>query len=576
MPQVVFQQYRRGKALWISCTGLRRVMETRDVRAVPAMLEQLGQEAAAGRIAAGFICYEAAPAMDDALAAHRPDWLPLLWFGIFDAATTTSQPPADDAQPPPIGPWQPGISREQYVRSVGRIKQYIAAGDTYQVNYTFPLRARIEGPAWPLFLRMCRAQQAEYCAYIETDEFAICSASPELFFQLDGRRIIARPMKGTSRRGRSAQEDLALRLALRNCQKNRAENAMIVDMMRNDLGRIAARRSVQVLSAFDVEIYPTVLQMTSTVAAETDASLVEIFRALFPPASITGAPKVRTTQIIHQLEPFARGVYTGCIGWLGPGRQARFNVAIRTLAIDKRSSTGVYGVGSGIVWDSQAEGEYEECLAKAQVLSADCPSFQLLETMLYDGREVFLLEEHLQRLAQSAEYFGFDFDREAVCTRLRAAMGDFGETQQRVRLLLSQDGQITLEAAPLEPDGYRGPLRLRLAAKPVDTENVFLYHKTTRREVYESAKADGDCDDVILWNQRGEATETTIANLVVELDGQLVTPPVRCGLLPGVFRRHLLETGQIAERVVPVEDLRRATRLLAVNSVRRWMPAVLL
>lgn len=576
MPQVVFQEYRRGEPpLWTSCTGLRRVIETRDLQAVPATLEQVWHEASTGLVVAGFVCYEAAPAMDEALAAHPPDWLPLVWFGVFDSCVESSQPPADDGLPPHIGPWQPAVGREQYLGSVQQIKQYIAAGDTYQVNYTFPLRAEIIGKPWPLFLRMCRAQQARYCAYIETDEFALCSASPELFFQLDDRRIISRPMKGTSRRGRSSEEDRALRIALQNCRKNRAENAMIVDMVRNDLGRIAARRSVQVCSAFDVELYPTVLQMTSTVAAQTEASLLDIFRALFPPASVTGAPKVRTTQIIRQLEPFPRGVYTGCIGRVGPGRQARFSVAIRTLAIDKPRSVGVYGVGSGIVWDSRPEDEYQECLAKAKVLSADCPNFQLLETMLYDGREVFLLEEHLQRLAQSAEYFGFAFERQSVAERLEAQISALGAGPHRIRLLLARDGQIDLEASPLEPPVFRGPLRLRLAAKPVDPQNVFLYHKTTRREVYQSAKADGQCDDVILWNPRGEVTETTIANLVVELDGQLVTPPIHCGLLPGAFRRHLLETGQIVERVVYVEQLRLASRVFAVNSVRCWMPAVL-
>lgn len=343
------------------------VQASRGADVLPALAE-VQKAVDGGLYAAGYIAYEAAGGIESHFETHGEGPLPLVWFGLFKEMMVREQPPFTTGYEFTLGAWEPSVSREQYRLAIERIKAYIAAGDTYQVNYTFRLRAACSGQPWPLFLRLCRAQQSRYAAYIEADDFAICSASPELFFDLSDGVLTSKPMKGTAPRGATSSEDQALREALAASPKNRAENAMIVDMMRNDIGRIAQVGSVAVSDVFAIEEYPTLFQMTSTVKARTSAPFVEIIRALFPCASITGAPKVRTMQIIRELEPDPRGVYTGCIGYLAPGGHTRFNVAIRTVAIDRRTGQAQYGTGGGIVWDSGADDEYAEALTKAAVL----------------------------------------------------------------------------------------------------------------------------------------------------------------------------------------------------------------
>jgi para-aminobenzoate synthetase/4-amino-4-deoxychorismate lyase len=384
-------------------------------------------------------------------------------------------------------------------------------------------------------------------------------------------------MKGTSARGRTLAEDTAAAQWLQHSEKNRAENVMIVDMIRNDMGRVADVGSVRVTSLFDVERYPTLWQMTSTVTSTTVASLSDIMTALFPCASITGAPKPRTMRIIRLLETTPRRIYTGCIGFVAPDRRAQFSVAIRTVLIDKATDQAEYGVGGGIVWDSVTSDEYVECQVKAKVLTADHADFSLLETMLWTREEgYFLLPYHLKRLRDSAAYFGIPVAMDKVEEELRNVSEHLRGEQQRVRLLVSEDGLISCQATPLPHSASPHPVRLRLAASPVDPSDPFLYHKTTRRHVYDAARAAcPDCDDVLLWNERGEVTETCISNIVVELDGALLTPPAACGLLPGTFRAHLLDQGKVREEIVKVSDLGRCTRIFVVNSVRKWREAVL-
>ncbi|MCO6452479.1 MAG: aminodeoxychorismate synthase component I [Caldilineales bacterium] len=322
-----------------------------------------------GLFATGFISYESAPAFDSALVAHKAQTIwPLLWFALFPPPQVLSIPPLPVTTDYRLTAWQSTLSASDYEQKIERIKQHIARGDTYQVNYTFRLRSEFGGDAFTLFTKLQQAQVAPLAAFIETPDFALCSASPELFFRLDDENILSRPMKGTAPRSADATEDENLRRGLWASRKDRAENVMIVDMIRNDLGRIARTGSVHVPRLFEVEHYPTVWQMTSSVAARTTASLPEILRALFPCASITGAPKVRTMSIIADLEDSPRGAYTGCIGYIAPERQVQFNVAIRTVAIDRRSGRAEYGVGSGIVWDSDAVSEYAECETKARIL----------------------------------------------------------------------------------------------------------------------------------------------------------------------------------------------------------------
>jgi len=543
---------------------------------LPGLREVERAVAERGLHAAGWVAYEAAPAFDAALAVRPPGALPLLGFGLFADPEPIDLPPAGAPAP---GDWRPDVDAAAYARAFAEIKRRIRAGDTYQVNYSYRLRcATFAADPWQAFLALVHAQRAPFGAYVAAGPWRLCSASPELFFRLDGARLESRPMKGTAARGRSAAEDRARRAGLLASEKERAENLMILDMARNDLGRVARPGTVEVLRLCAPEKYPTVWQLTSAVAAETDASVAEIFAALFPPASIVGAPKARTMEIIAGLEASPRQAYTGAIGFLAPGRRAQFNVAIRTLLADVRSGRAEYGVGGGIVWDSDLEAEQAECRAKARILAAPPrPPFDLLETMLWTPTDgIRLLELHLARLRDSAEYFDYPCDLARIRTALETLARAFPAAPQRLRLLLAKDGTPTLQSAPLAPLASDPFFRVALARRPVDRSDVFLHHKTTHRRVYEEAKADfPGHDDVILWNEAGEVTESTIANLAVELDGALCTPPVECGLLPGVARAELLARGVLRERRISLDDLRAAPRLFLLNSVRGLFPASL-
>jgi para-aminobenzoate synthetase / 4-amino-4-deoxychorismate lyase len=522
--------------------------------------------------AAGYISYEASAALDLATHSPQPDDPPLAWFGLYDQITEI-EPPRPGGQTYRLGDWQPGLSLAAYEQAIGRIKEYIAQGATYQVNYTFPLRTSFQGEPLALFADLIASQRGDYMAYLDIGRYAICSASPELFFSRRGSQLLARPMKGTASRGLTLAEDQAQIEWLRQSEKNRAENVMIVDMLRNDMGRVARTGSVAVPDLFAVERYPTLLQMTSTVTAVSDATLPQLLAAMFPCASITGAPKVRTMQLIRELECGPRGVYTGAIGLVGP-EQTQFNVAIRTVVVDREKETAVYGVGSGIVWDSDPVAEYEECRLKTEVLTKRQPDFDILEALLWTPDEgYFLWERHLGRLAETAVYFQYPLDLTQVDEQLTALAATLTRPM-KVRLQLNSRGQINVEAVELgQPPS---PLRVGLAPQPVASSNRWLYHKTSRREVYDAARAARpDCDEVLLWNERGELTEATTANIVLELNGEMVTPALSAGLLAGTFRAELLAQGQIVERVVPVEALGESTAVYLVNSVRRWQRAEL-
>ncbi|MCP4423105.1 MAG: aminodeoxychorismate synthase component I [Chloroflexi bacterium] len=566
---------------WLQFEKPVRVVTAVSPQDVLPALREVDTAVSQGLYAAGFIAYEAGAAFD--LAVHPPqEGLPLVWFGLYQSPTINNQLTINHSQFTinhyQLGDWQPSVSREAYYAAIGKVKEQIAAGYTYQVNYTYHLQTDFTGDPLALFADLSRAQQAEYTAFVDTGRHVICSASPELFFQLDGDVLTSKPMKGTAVRGRTLAEDKTNMDWLHNSEKNRAENVMIVDMIRNDMGRVAEIGSVQVPHLFEVERYPTILQMTSTVTARTGASLADIIVHMFPCASITGAPKVQTMKIINELEPEARGVYTGAIGYISPERKAQFNVAIRTVVIDKEQGSADYGVGSGIVWDSDAADEYEECRVKSRVLEQKRPSFSLLESLLWEPEGgYFLLDAHVQRLMESADYFGIDVDETAVYERL--AIEDLRLTiepnPQKVRLLVAQDGKITVETAPLSQGALPEPVRVGLAAAPVNSGNIWLYHKTTRRTVYDQAKVSRpDCDDAVLWNERGEITESCRANVVVESAGKLWTPPVESGLLAGTMRGELLRDGRIHERTLTVEDLRRSSRIYLINSVRGWETAV--
>ncbi|MCP5419816.1 MAG: aminodeoxychorismate synthase component I [Gammaproteobacteria bacterium] len=561
---------RRGR--WLSFANPRSihtVWRIEDVVPTLAMLDEAVRRD--GSWAVGFLAYEAAPACDPALTVKAPGACPLLWFGLYDdpliIPPTTVEEQARAVFPTPLH-WKPSISESAYPQAIARIKTYIEAGDTYQINFTFRLHAPFDGDPWPVFLRLSQAQGTPYGAFLNTVDWAICSASPELFFQLDGNRLLSRPMKGTAPRGLWRTDDLQRATQLKSSEKERAENVMIVDMMRNDLGRIAGIGSVQTPRLFEVEQYPTVWQMTSTVGCDTRADLPELLCALFPAASITGAPKRRAMEIIAELETTPRGIYTGSIGFMAPQRYAQFNVAIRTVWIDKSKRQAEYGVGGGIVWDSAAHSEFQECYAKARILSATQPEFCLLETLLWTPERGFwLFDEHLDRLLNSARYFAFSADGEAIQRRLAAAVASAPAHPHKVRLRVARDGNVTVEVLNL-PRQQASP-RVCLAKQPVDSSNVFLYHKTTHRTIYEQAKR--DCpgyDDVLLWNEAGEITESCIANVLFKRAGEWFTPPIHCGLLAGVYRAVLLRQGRLKERVLRIEDWNACDEIRLLNSVR--------
>ncbi len=574
--QVVLQC--ESESRWLRFSDPIEIVEARQVNDVLPKLRAVEDAVHTRHLyAAGFIAYEAAPAFDAALRVRTLPTLPLLWLGLYERVDVLDRLPDRDRVTYSLGEWIATVPWGEYERAIDAIKNCIADGETYQVNYTYRLRTVFTGDAWNFFVRLVRQQPRGYAAFVDTGRYVICSASPELFFQLAGRTLTAKPMKGTAARGRTLAEDRANQQWLHQSEKNRAENVMIVDMLRNDLGRIAEVGSVNVPTLFEIERYPTVLQMTSTVTAKTTTSFTEILTALFPCASITGAPKTRTMSIIADLETTPRGVYTGCVGYLSPHREAQFNVAIRTVTLDRDAGTAEYGVGGGIVWDSDAVDEYRECEIKTRVLGREPPGFDLIESILWTPDEgYFLRERHVQRLADSAEYFGIPIDEAAIRGRLASLSATLERAPHKIRLCLSQAGAPSLSATPLRDIPLPQPMRVALARDPVDSNDLSLYHKTTRRRAYETARAvSPGYDDVILWNERGEITESTIANVVIDLDGELITPPIECGLLAGVFRAWLVEQHIIHERVTTLDDFKRRRRFYLINSVRKWMRAML-
>lgn len=557
---------------WYFFNGPGRVLSAADHAGVIPLLREVEEAVETqGLFAAGFLSYEASPAFDAALRTHPPDEFPLAWFLLSSSWTEIDDAglPAPPGEGEPLC-WTPTVTEDEYRAAVRYIRDRIAEGDTYQVNYSYRLRSAFTGDPFALFRRMAGAQNTPWCAYLNTGRFAICSASPELFFRLNGRTLTSRPMKGTAPRGLTNEDDRKCGERLRLSEKDRAENVMIVDMMRNDIGRVARTGTVRVPELFALEKYPTVWQLTSTVQGETDAGVADLLCALFPAASITGAPKPATMEIIRDLESTPRRIYTGAIGTVFPGKKATFSVAIRTALVDRQASSAEFGVGGGIVWKSTEEGEFAESRIKASVIIDAHPEFSLLETLLWSPREGYVfLEEHLLRMAESAEYFSFPFKTETAKARLSELSRSLRSLAHKVRLLADREGRVTTESETWIPPGTDALPVVRLARKSVDSSDRFLYHKTTHRLVYVRAKSGiEECDDVILWNERGEVTESTIANLVAEVDGRLVTPPVSSGLLPGVYRRRMLEEGTVREGVLIRADLARAARVFLMNSVR--------
>ncbi len=550
---------------WLRYSNPIELRQTNDLNEVIPILEYLEEKTSEGYFALGFLSYEAALAFDDVLVTHQPGSFPLLYFGLFGPPSEVDRPIVESKGIKSLN-WVASVTKEEYSISFKEIKEGIRNGDTYQVNYTYRLNCDFTGEALDLFASLLEDQVAPFAAFMETENWAICSVSPELFFKLDGQYLESKPMKGTARRGLFSKEDLALRATLRSSEKEQAENVMIVDMIRNDMSKIAVNNSVEVESLYDIEQYPTVWQMTSKVACKTEASTVEILKAMFPCASITGAPKRSTMEIIKRVESGPRNIYTGSIGYIGPERQTQFNVAIRTVLVDKQKGRAEYGIGGGIVWDSVVDNEYNESVLKSKVLNRGLPSFQLLETMLVEKEKgIVLLSYHLSRLASSASFFGFDFDLEKLKNDL-SRFKSIEDDSLKLRLLYNRDGSFEIQEHELVGDlGFAS--EIGFSAKPIDSTNVFLYHKTTRREVYKEA-LDSKGKDVILFNFKGEITESCFANIAVESEGQFWTPPISSGLLGGCLRAKLLDEKVLKERVISIDELTHRGELYLMNAVR--------
>jgi para-aminobenzoate synthetase/4-amino-4-deoxychorismate lyase len=560
------------------------VVTAREPEEVHAAFLRIESSVAAGLHAAGFVSYECGycfePSLNQLAAAQD---FPLLWFGLFRAPYVFDHATGEFERPLPVALPEVAmdeaavapealsleISHEAYCARVREIKDYIAAGDTYQVNFTDVVRFPAASAA-KVFAALMEKQPVAYSALVNTAERQILSLSPELFFKVEGERIVTRPMKGTMPRGLDAAADASAGERLRSDEKNRSEHVMIVDLLRNDLGRICATGSVTVEDLFSIERYETLLQMTSTISGVLRAGIGfnEIFRNLFPSGSVTGAPKIRTMELIRELEEMPRDIYTGAIGYVSPGGKAVFNVAIRTLVLEDGSAR--MGVGGAIVADSEPEEEYRECLLKAGFLTGRRRAFELIETMLWDG-EFCRLAMHLDRLQASANYFSFYCDRAEIEDRLMRESAAFTAAgKYRIRLLLQRDGGLQVEAKPFVAEAAQGGVKIAL--ERTFSGDVFLRHKTTERKLYDryyrEARAEG-LDEVIFLNEKDEVTEGAISSIFIEKDGRLFTPPVSCGVLPGIFRQRLLEMNPAAEeKILLVDELECADAIYLTNSLR--------
>lgn len=539
-------------------------LKTRDLSEVTDLLAQVESHQEQGYYVVGYVSYEAAPAFEEKLAVHKSPLLGeyLLYFTVHDRVETSPIPLTYEEVDLP-SKWQEETSATDYEKAIVQIHHHLRQGDTYQVNYTVQLKQELSANPFAIYNRMVVEQEAGYNAYVEHDEMAVISMSPELFFEQNDRELTTRPMKGTTQRGVTDQEDLAQASWLEQDPKNRSENMMIVDLLRNDMNRISEVGSEHVESLCQVEQYSTVWQMTSTIKSQLrpDVDLVEIFRSLFPCGSITGAPKIATMEIIKNLEPQPRGVYCGTIGLLLPNGRRIFNVAIRTIQLYKGQA--IYGVGGGITWDSTWESEYREVHQKAAVLYRKQPRFQLITTGKISQKNLLFEDQHLERLTKASRYFAYLFDPEDLRQKIEEECQACDANQDyRLRISLNKSGGIELIRQILTP---LSPIfcKAKLCLQETDLNQAFTYFKTTHRPHLSVGK-----QEIIYHNAAGELLETSIGNLVLKINGKLYTPPISQGILPGIYRQHLLETGQVKEKIMTLEDLNQAEAIYGCNAVR--------
>jgi para-aminobenzoate synthetase / 4-amino-4-deoxychorismate lyase len=593
-----------------------RIITAHRIDEIQAALGEIAAANRAGKYAAGFLSYEAAAAFDPALKTKPPrtdDDFPLLWFGIFEAASVSNTPPVAGLELYNIADWKPNTRPEQYADSIKKIRAGILEGDIYQANYTLRLHSQFSGCAHAWYEDLRRDSHGRFNAFVDIGSHRILSMSPELFFSWDGHTLRTRPMKGTAKRHQPPATESAdwqrwhdaderLATSLLESTKNLAENLMIVDLLRNDVSRVAKSGTVTVPHLFTLETYPTLYQMTSTITAETrkGVAIADIFSALFPCGSITGAPKIKSSEVITELEATPRGVYCGAIGYISPDGTSVFNVAIRTIVINAATGAAECGVGGGIVWDSEARDEYAEALAKAAFMQNASHGFELLETLRLENGEYAFVDRHIERLLLSAAALGFEVSKKKIYAALQEHARLHVNETRRVRMLTTRSGDITITSEPLDLaapkwtkpstgaaieaemprtaipergcDSVSSIRKVALANTPVDRNERALHHKTTRRTVYDTHRQQHpEAFDVLLWNEQGELTEFTYGSLVLAIDGTWLTPKLSSGLLAGVMRAELLARGEIAECILTIEDVARAQSIWFINSVRGWI-----
>ncbi|MEI7903926.1 MAG: aminodeoxychorismate synthase component I [Candidatus Firestonebacteria bacterium] len=528
---------------------------------------------------AGYFSYEFGYAFEETFRNNKKYSFPLLHLAVFNKPAIFDHRtgkfngsfPIKAAESEEFNISAPKFNETfaTYKPKIEKIKEYIRRGDTYQVNFTGKLRFNFEGSPFAFYQNLKLKQPVAYSAFLKMGDEHLVSLSPELFFKRDGKTLISKPMKGTIKRGKTAAEDRALIQRLRTSLKERAENLMIVDLMRNDIGRISEPGSVSVSKLFEVERYNTLFQMTSTVKGRVipNIGLYEVFRKLFPGGSITGAPKIRTMEIIKGLEREPRKAYCGALGFTLPGDKAAFNIPIRTVYL--KGNKGELGIGSGVTYDSNAKKEYNECILKARFLTKKYVPFELLETMLWD-KGYFMLKEHLKRISDSSEYFSSKFSKPAAEACLRNAEKHFLKGDcYRVRLLVSKDGSCRTEYSEITETlkiGY-----IAISKRRTNTANTFLYHKTTNRKLYNEEYAKYSAlgyTDAVFLNEKGELTEGAISNIFIKKKGGYFTPPLSSGLLCGIMRARLLMKLRAVEKPLYLDDLNTADKVFVCNSVR--------
>lgn len=536
--------------------------QTEDVEESLKFVDDLIRE---GLYTCGFITYEAGYPILKLPTRYIDNRIPIIWFGAFTKPKLVEVP--NNRREYSISNILPSMTLEEYLKKVEELKFYIKNGYTYQVNFTFKLLFDFEGDVLSFFLDLRSKQKVKYARFVKYYDAYILSISPELFFLTKGNRIVSKPMKGTIRRGRFLEEDLELMKKLYTSEKNRAENLMITDLIRNDLGSISKFGSIKVRRIFEIEKYETVFQMTSTVEGilNKEVRFSDIILNIFPGGSITGAPKKKTVEIISKLETLPRGIYTGTIGYISPKGFSEFNVAIRTPLIYKNKCE--MGVGSGITWYSEAEEEYSECILKSYFLtSKPYPKFKLIETFLLKNHKLYLLNYHLKRLKMSAKFFSFRYNRRIILEKLKEIVKLDGTF--KLRLLLDQNGDVTLETIEFEKPRKRG--YVKVSKDRVDSNDKFIYHKTTNREMYDyyTRKAqDEELVDYIFLNEKGYVTEGTVNNLIIVRNGKLITPIRTSGLLRGTMLEYLSRKYKITEEYITLSDLIASERVFLCNSV---------